>query len=94
MDGWENSYVVGSIVLRGFYYERLQEGSRSYFLRIDKPHAYLFAHLVLASKFSMLPIQYSVKGGHSTYELQEEVLGAISDAIVSRTTIDALEIME
>jgi hypothetical protein len=42
----------------------------------------------------MPPTQHSVKGRYSTYELREEALGAISDAIVSRTTIDALEIVE
>jgi hypothetical protein len=72
----------------------MQEGSRSYFLRTDKPQAYLFAHLVLASKFSMPPTQHSVKGSHVTYELKHEVLHVISDALVARMTKGVVQIVE
>jgi hypothetical protein len=81
-DAWDNSFVVGDVVIRGYYYECMQEGSRSYFLSTNKPQAYLFAHLVLASKFSMPPTQHVVKGSHVIYELRHDVLCLISDALI------------
>jgi hypothetical protein len=70
----------------------MQEGSRSYFLQIDKPHT--FVHLVLASKFPMRPIQHSMKGSHVTYELRHEVLYTISDALVERAMQGVVQIVE
>jgi hypothetical protein len=46
-DGWGNSFHSGDVIIRGFWYERLKPGSQSYYLRIDKPNAYILSHLVL-----------------------------------------------
>lgn len=79
-DEWGNSYVKGGVVLRGYWYERLQASSRFYTLRDDKPLAYIFSHLIITSKFAMPPTIQSVKG-YASYKLKLEVLGFIIDAI-------------
>jgi hypothetical protein len=45
------------------------------------PFAYVFSHLVLASKFSLPPTLHSVKGKYVTYELTHEVAYVILDAL-------------
>jgi hypothetical protein len=39
-DGWNQEWFVGDHILRGFWYERLNANSRTYYLLEDSPHAY------------------------------------------------------
>lgn len=80
-DGWGNSFHAGDFVIRGFWYERLRPGSRSYYLRTDKPNAYILSHLVLASKFSLPPTLHFVRGTYASYELGAEASMIISNAL-------------
>jgi hypothetical protein len=75
---WNNEYVTRDIVLHGFWYDRLYVGSCTYLLKDDKPSAYIFSHLILASKFSMPPTSHIVKGKYASYELLLKVMDIIS----------------
>lgn len=55
-DEWDNFHVEGDVVLRGYWYERLHVGSRSYTFHDDKPLAYIFSHLVITSKLHCHPL--------------------------------------
>jgi hypothetical protein len=59
----------------------LQSGSWIYLLRDDKPLAYVFFCLVLASKFSFPPTTYMVRGTHATFELSTEAISVIMAAL-------------
>jgi len=62
-DGWKNAWTEGDVVIRGYWYEKLQRfSSHTYFLRDDKLTTYVFSHLVLAYKFTMLPTVHTMKG--------------------------------
>lgn len=61
-DDGNNEYVEGDVVLRGIWYDKLSPNSHSYLLRNDKSLAYVFSHLILASKFPMLFTSRRVKG--------------------------------
>jgi hypothetical protein len=75
-----SSFTDGSVV-RDKYYERVREGSRSYYLFEDAPHVYQYSHLVVASKFAMPPTTHSLRGWNATYELSLENLDIINDGI-------------
>jgi hypothetical protein len=62
-------------------YDRLQQGSRSYTLGNDKPIAYVFSHLVLASKFTMLPTNQPHEVDPKHLKLNHETMNIISDAL-------------
>jgi hypothetical protein len=87
-NSWENFDVEGDVVLRGFWYDRLQAGSHTYALRDDKPPTYIYSQLIMASKFEMPPTEHSVKGSYATYELRVEVLECIIDVIEVARFID------
>jgi hypothetical protein len=55
----------------------LQIGSQTYLLKDDKPLVYVFSHLVLASKISLPPTTYMVKGAYATYELSNDAISVI-----------------
>jgi hypothetical protein len=67
-------------VFSGFWYERLQKGSRTYQLRNDREASSMYSHVVLCSKFSMLLIYHHVKSRFACYELRLDVLDIISKA--------------
>jgi hypothetical protein len=81
-------YVHGDQVLRGYWYERLRPGSRTYWLRDDRPQSFVFSHLVIASKFSMVPTAHSVKGSFGSYEVKEDVLNIILNAVLEAAALD------
>jgi hypothetical protein len=66
----------------------LQPWSHSYTLRDDKPLAFLFSHLILASKFSMPPTLHVVKGNYATYELTHDVEEVILEALEAFKLLD------
>jgi hypothetical protein len=57
-------------------------------LQDDKPLAYAFSHLILASKFSMPPISHSMKGRYEIYELIIEVAKVIVEALEAINLLD------
>jgi hypothetical protein len=42
-----NEWIARDVVVKGYWYERLQSSSQSYQLWDDKPLAYVFSHLIL-----------------------------------------------
>jgi hypothetical protein len=73
--------VEGDVVLHGIWYIKLSPNSCSYLLRDDKSLAYVFSHLILASKFPMPPTSHIVKGRYVSYKLSMEVVDIISNAL-------------
>ncbi len=59
----------------------LQSGNRTYLLKDDKPLAYVFSHLVLASEFSLPTTIHMVKRTYATYELSNDAISVIMVAI-------------
>ena len=83
-----SSYVPGDQVLRGYWYERLRAGSRTYWLRDDKPQSCVFSHLVIACKFLMVLTAHAVKGSFGSYEVKEDVLSIILNAVLEAEALD------
>jgi hypothetical protein len=75
-----NEWIERDIVVQGFWYHQLQPRNHSYTLRDDKPTTFIFSHLILASKFSMLPTLHFVKCNYATYELTHDVEEVILEA--------------
>ncbi len=65
----EDGIVWTKDVVHGFWYQRLVVGSQYYTLCDDKPHAFVFPNLILASKKFMPPTCHDVKGKYATYGL-------------------------
>jgi len=74
MDGVGNEWMEGNVVVCEFWYEKLNARSHSYTFCDDKLVAFLFSHLILASKKFMPPITHVVKGNYATYELINVIL--------------------
>jgi hypothetical protein len=74
IDGVGNEWMEGNVVVCEFWYEHLNARSHFYTLCDDKLVAFVFSHLILASKISMPPITHVVKGNYATYELMNVVL--------------------
>jgi hypothetical protein len=88
-DDWQNMFEAGDVIIRGYWYEKLRAGSRSYHLRTDKPVAHILSCSVVASKFSMPPTLHFVRGSLATYELSVEAFQQISDAVDKGILLDA-----
>jgi len=76
-----NEWIAWDVVVKGYWYKRLQAASHSYQLRDDKPLAYVFSHLILVSKFNMPPTIHFVKGSYVTYEFTNEVAKVIVEVL-------------
>jgi hypothetical protein len=82
VDDAGNEYILGDMVISGYWYERYSwPGSRSYFLWDDWAIVYVYTHIVVASKFSMPPTLGGLKGWFVSYELTKTVMEIILDAI-------------
>jgi hypothetical protein len=57
-----NEWMQGNLVVYGFWYKQLFTRSRSYTLCDDQPTAFVFSHLILASKSFMPPTAHVVNG--------------------------------
>jgi len=77
-----STFVLADHMIRGYWYERLKPGSRTYWLRDDRPQSFVFLHIIVASKFFMPPITHVVKGHFGSYELKEDVLNIIVNAVL------------
>jgi hypothetical protein len=91
IDGWNQTFYEGESVVRGKYYERVKEGSRSYYLFEDAPRVYQYSHLVVASKFAMPPTTHSVRGRNATYESSLENFDIINVGIRAYRLADGEE---
>ena len=91
MDGWNQTFFEGESIVKGKYYERVREGSRSYYLFEDAPHVYQYSHSIVASKFAMLPTTHSLRGRNTTYKLSLENLDIINDGIRAYRLADGNE---
>jgi len=76
-----NECTQGDMVVKGYWYERLQVGSHSYLFQDDQPLTFVFSRLILASKFSLPPTNHMVKGSYATYELKNNVAEIILEAL-------------
>ncbi len=89
-DEWGNSCIEGDVVLRRYWFEKHQVGSHTYVFRNEKPLAYIFSHLIIASKFIMPPIIHFIKGNYVIYELRYDVLNCIIDVVETSNLLDWL----
>ena len=80
--------------MRGNYYERVREDSRSYYLLDDAPVVYQYSHLVVASKFSIPPTTHFMKGRYRTYESTLEIADIINAGIAAYKLADVEDSVE
>ncbi len=88
IDAYKNTYYEGDKLIWGHYYDLLQLGSKTYYFNDDVPHAYIYSHLVCASKFAMPPTAHSVRGSYPTFELPNETLHLIKEALEDLRHLD------
>jgi hypothetical protein len=63
--------------------------SRTYYFKDDVPPNYIYSHLlVCASKFAMPPTSHSIKGSYPTFELPNETLHLIEEALGNLRRLD------
>jgi hypothetical protein len=83
-----NEWTQGYMVVEGYWYEQLQVKSHSYFLRNDQPLAFVFSHLILASKKFLPSTSHMAKGSYATYELKDDVTKIILKAFKAFKLLD------
>ena len=81
VDGWDQEFLEGESIIRGFYYKCLQSGNQTYWLLDYMPLAYVYLHLLVEKKFQMPPTAYNVRGRRVTYQLLPEFVVIISTGI-------------
>ncbi len=69
VDAYKNTYYEGDSVIQGQHYELIWLGSRTYYFNDNGQLAYVYSHIVCASKFAMPPTLHIVKGNYPTFEL-------------------------
>ena len=55
-DAWGNCVSIGSYLVEGFYYEKVDDEDDVYYILHGQPHAILASHLIQDIKFPMDPI--------------------------------------
>jgi hypothetical protein len=88
IDVWGQKWFQGDYVIWGLWYEKSRVSSKSYYLLENSLPAFVYSHLIMASKFPMPPTMHFVKGLLSTYELSTEVLEIIREGVVSQQLMD------
>jgi hypothetical protein len=76
-----NTYYEGDFVICGHYYDLIWLGNKSYYFNDEANSAYIYSHLVCASKFAMPPTSHNVHGSYPTFELQNETLQLIEETL-------------
>jgi hypothetical protein len=61
----------------------------TYYFNDDVPLAYIYSHLVCASKFAMPPTSHSVIRSYPTFELPNETFHLIEKALEDLRHLDA-----
>jgi hypothetical protein len=64
-----NQSMLSPIIIVGIYYKTWEHGEHSYVFLGNSQVTYIYAQLVLACKFAMLPIHHRVKGDEPIYKL-------------------------
>ncbi len=72
-DAYKNTYYEGDSVIQRWYYELIRLGSRTYNFNDSGQLAYVFSHIVCASKFVMPPTSHTIKGNYPTFELPNDI---------------------
>ncbi len=88
IDAYKNTYYEGDELIQGCYYNLLQLGNKTYYFNDDAPLAYIYSHLICASKFAMPPTSHSVKGSYPTFELPNETLHLTEKALEDLRHLD------
>jgi hypothetical protein len=73
-NGWGNTWYEGDMILGGIWYKCLPSQTRrcpSYILLKDDPSTFTYSHLVLRSKFPMLPT--TTRKGVSRFTMHDDV---------------------
>ena len=78
---WGCEFVVGDLVIGSTYYQKWSSSNKSYVYLCESNVAYIYAHLLCASKFPMPPANYRIKGDNLVYRLSNETLELIGIAI-------------
>jgi hypothetical protein len=81
INAYKNTYYERDFVICGHYYDSIWPGNRIYYFNDEAKHAYIYSHLVCASKFAMPPTSHNVCGSYPTFELQNETLQLIEETL-------------
>lgn len=60
VDSYGNTYYEGDEVIQSRYYDLFCPWNKTYFFNDDVELAYIYSHLMCASKFGMLPTSHNV----------------------------------
>jgi hypothetical protein len=75
------AYINKDFIICGHYYNLIWPRNRSYHFNDEVKLAYIYSHLMCASKFAMPPTSHNVHGSYPTFELQNETLQLIEEAL-------------
>jgi len=64
-----------------WYYELIWPASKTYYFNDSGQPAYVYSHIMHASKFVMPPTSHTIKGNYSTFELPNETLQLIEKSL-------------
>ncbi len=87
-DAYKNTYNEGDSIIQRHYYDLLRLRSQIYYFNDDIVPAYVYSHIICASKFVMPPTSHNVTGNHPTYELPNETLQLIKETLEDRHAMD------
>jgi hypothetical protein len=81
IDIYKNTYYEGNEVIHEHWYDLLRVGNRTYLFNDNAQPAYIYSHLVCATKFTMPPTSHNVRGNYPTFELPNDILQLIEEAL-------------
>jgi hypothetical protein len=70
----KNAYYEGDSVIQRWYYELIQLANMTYNFNDNGQLAYIYSHIVCASKFVMPPTSHTLKQNYPTFELPNDTL--------------------
>jgi len=77
----------GKYFFQRHYYDLLRL-SQIYYFNDGIVPAYVYSHIICASKFVMPPTSHNERGNHPTYELPNETLQLIKETLEDRHAMD------
>jgi hypothetical protein len=89
IDAYINTYYERDNMICGRYYVLIWPRSMTYYFNDSGQLAYVYFHIVCASKFVMPPTLHIVKGNYPTFEFPNETLQLIKE---SRMMISLLDV--
>jgi hypothetical protein len=81
IDAYKNRYYEGDSMIPRWYYELIWPTSKTYYFNYSGQPAYVYSHIMHASKFVMPLTSHTVKGNYSTFELPNETLQLIEKSL-------------